>query len=362
MEQKGSFIGFTFGNVHSSKLGILRACDSSRYEMQLTSPIQDVLVNLETIDGQYYYGSKYTSRELTIPFAFYGMTDFQLSRLKQILNDKKIHPLILDEDPYKVWSAKLTGTAISKHTCFENNKTRFYCGEGSFTFIAYYPFARSRYQYLEEYVDIKVPEWIEEGSILLGDDGTNAIYPAILQYNFDENEDTASLISFETDFQLWLEEMELLIDTDKDLFGINSAIQFFKEPGIYNNFEEWRETSKIPSNKDYGQYNGMAYKLYNAGDIRMPFKAFFPSNIGSVYMNCDGKSISLSGVTPKKGDSYIVIDGWSQTIYGCDANYNKTKNTYNEKITGGTFFDLPLGEIELVTNMAAKLEYNYLYL
>jgi hypothetical protein len=91
-----------------------------------------------------------------------------------LFNDKKIHPLILDEEPYKVWSAKLTGTAIMKHICFESETHRFYCGEGTFTFTAFYPFARSRYQYLEDYTKENIREWID-ASDFAGEETTKII-------------------------------------------------------------------------------------------------------------------------------------------------------------------------------------------
>jgi hypothetical protein len=105
-----------------------------------------------------------------------------LDLLKRTFNDKKIHSLILDEEPYKVWSARLTGSSVMSHLCFEDPSERFYCGEGDFTFTAYYPFARSRYQYIEDYTIENIQEWIEEGSILMDEFGGEAIYPAILSY------------------------------------------------------------------------------------------------------------------------------------------------------------------------------------
>jgi phage-related protein len=69
--------------------------------------------------------------------------------MAQLWNDKKIHSLIFDEEPYKVYSAKVTGMITIKHICFEQEKNasleRVYRGEGSITFSCYFPFARSRF-------------------------------------------------------------------------------------------------------------------------------------------------------------------------------------------------------------------------
>jgi phage-related protein len=65
-----------------------------------------------------------------------------------VFDGKGIHDLIFDEDPDKIWSAKVTGTASIKYICFEDASledsfNRIYKGEGSITFTCYFPFARS---------------------------------------------------------------------------------------------------------------------------------------------------------------------------------------------------------------------------
>jgi hypothetical protein len=70
----------------------------------------------------------------------------------------------------------------------------------------------------------------------------------------------------------------------------------------------------------------------------------------------------LNAVAAKAGDSYIIIDGLTHTIRGCDNAYKLTQNLYNEKITDGDFFMLPIGEIKLESNVEGHLEFKYLYL
>jgi hypothetical protein len=55
-----------------------------------------------------------------------------LARIKKVFGDKKIHELIFDETPYKVYRAKVSGTASIKHIPFAEGETnRVYKGEGS---------------------------------------------------------------------------------------------------------------------------------------------------------------------------------------------------------------------------------------
>ena len=363
MEQKGSFIGFTFGNRHSSKLGIFRTSQSNRYTIDLTPQTFDTVTDLKTADGSYFWSSKYTKREIPISFAFYGLTEEQIQQLKRVFNDKKIHPLILDEEPYKVWSAKLTGTAICKHICFEQNGQRFYCGEGTFQFVAFYPFARSRYQYIEDYTIENIREWIDRNSLLVSEFEEGIIYPAILSYAFDENENAGSIAMIEAGFEEWLEETELLIESDLNMINVNSCIEFFVDNGPYHNFDEWRAASQIPSNTRYGNYLVGQYLLYNAGDVDMPFKLYLPISGLTFPLNikCGDKKIQIKRFAPCVGDVYLLYDGFTHTLRGCDENYKITKNLYNKHIISGDFFELPTGEVALKCP-EGLLEYNYLYL
>jgi phage-related protein len=172
MEQKGSFIGFTFDGIHSSQLGIFRTSNSDRYQIDLTPKMADITTDLQTATGLYYWGTSYGGREFSISYAFFGMTEKQLGQIKEIFGGKKIAPLIFDEEPYKVWSAKVTGSVTAKHVCFSSKGARFYAGTGELQFTTYHPYAQSREEYLERYTEDYIPEWREANSILSNKDNT----------------------------------------------------------------------------------------------------------------------------------------------------------------------------------------------
>jgi phage-related protein len=107
-----------------------------------------------------YYGQKYTQRKINIEFSFYEISETQLQHITKLFNDSGIGELIFDEAPHKVYSAKVNGKVTLKHLCFEKaNGERIYNGEGSVDFICYFPFARSRFPYLEDYTVSTIPEW-----------------------------------------------------------------------------------------------------------------------------------------------------------------------------------------------------------
>ena len=138
------YIGFTYGDKHSSQLGIVRVSDGSRFNENLLPTIQDKTVQIPGGDGAYYFGSYYTQKQISISFAFDDLTEEEIAALRRHFGDKKIHDLIFDETPYKAYQAKVTGTATLKYLVFDEGQgnKRIYKGEGTIQFTCYSPFAR----------------------------------------------------------------------------------------------------------------------------------------------------------------------------------------------------------------------------
>ena len=142
----GDFIGFTFGGVHSSTLGIIRTSDGSRYNMDLLPTLQDKTVQVPGRDGVYYFGSYYTQKSFNIPIAFDSLTEEQLQKLKKIFGSKVLQKLSFDERPEVFYWVKSAGTPNLKFICFGEKdgskgiKERIYKGEGLLSFIAYDPY------------------------------------------------------------------------------------------------------------------------------------------------------------------------------------------------------------------------------
>lgn len=168
------YVGFIFNGKHSSDLGIVRTSNGSRFDENLLPTIQDKTVQVPGGDGTYFFGSYYTQKQFTIPFAFDSLTEEKFKELKNWLGDKKIHDLIFDEAPYKIYKAKVTGSATIKHIPFGEGETnRLYKGEGSIQFTCYQPYARSRFKTLEEYESEgykNVSEWSAASGILSAED------------------------------------------------------------------------------------------------------------------------------------------------------------------------------------------------
>ena len=173
---RGDYMGFTYNNVHSSDLGIVRVSDGSRFNENLLPTMQDKTVPVPGGDGSYFFGSYYTQRQFNISFAFDDLTEEQLARIRSHFGDKQIYDLIFDEAPYKVYSAKVTGTATLKYIPFAEGATgRLYKGEGTIQFTCFYPFARCNFKTLEECQEYdNWEEWILASRIAFYDEEKKA--------------------------------------------------------------------------------------------------------------------------------------------------------------------------------------------
>ena len=142
---RGDFIGFSFGGVHSSELGIIRTSDGSRYNENLLPTIQDKTVQIPGGDGMYYFGSHYTQKQINISIAYDNLTEKQLNLIKKTFSSKTLKRLVFDEHSDRYYIAKCTGTPTLKYICFDENNSqgRIYKGEGTLNFICYDPFAYS---------------------------------------------------------------------------------------------------------------------------------------------------------------------------------------------------------------------------
>ena len=333
------YIGFIFNGKHSSEFGIVRTSDGSRFNENLLPTIQDKTVQVPGGDGTYFFGSYYTQRQFTVPFAFDSMTEKQFNNLKNWLGDKKPHDLIFDEAPYKVYKAKITGSATIKYIPFGEGETnRLYKGEGSIQFTCYQPYARSRFKKI-----IEIYKKDEKGNFVV-----------------DENEN------------MILDHYEIPSDSLTEKYG------------NYFNINEWKSASGILTaykydNKDLikGSSSYSIINLYNPGCIDSHFKLKIISTEGTIAAGSiaiDNNKLSWKEFKLKGKDTYVVINTKINLIEGYNDENNKTGEIYNEYIESGTFFKIPTGtddsfQMELIgvplqydASTKKSIEYDYYYL
>ena len=373
--KRGSFLGFTYNNIHSSTLGITRVSSSNRYDDGLLPTLKEVTSDIVGAPGKNYFGTTYTKREISVSFVFDGLTDQQLRDMYVLWNGKQIHDLIFDERPYKIYSAKITGNSAIKHLAFDDGKNKIYRGEGTVKFTCFFPFARSRYNWQEEYTIDNIPEWYDEDAET---PPTGLEEQGNLYYDFDiEQEAIGAAQGVENQF-VWVAPQSLLnpvTDTDEDSTENQSIILLHYTESQYMNYWDWIESSNIPSRFSYGVYDESNHqiKLYNAGDIEMPTQWWFKvPNMETTYaLSCGNSNLVLSNLKQNRIDSptgagadyYFMIDMPNFTVQGYDKYMRPTGRLYNHFITEGQFFGIPLGE--QIINCSQKpfdIKFNYLYL
>jgi predicted phage tail component-like protein len=137
------FLGFTFNGKHSYlDLGVLRTIND-RIQHSLSPEMNDITADNPGGDGTYYFGSRHKSRKFSVDFAFDHLNEQQMREWKRFCSNKELSDLIFDEEPYKVYTAKITGAPILKTIPFDENGERIYKGEGTLEFTCYWPYAHT---------------------------------------------------------------------------------------------------------------------------------------------------------------------------------------------------------------------------
>ena len=308
----GDFIGFSFAGVHCNELGITRVSEGDRYEETLHPEIKDITAEVPGMDGEYYFGSTYGNRDISVSIAFDSITEEQFRAIQKLFGQKHIGELIFDERPYKKYLAKIESPIELSYICFDEQtrtpstvgepglqwetvngerqrKTiypyiksatpqRIYKGEGKIDFICYYPFAKSVFK---------------------------------------------------------------VLPNDSDGWAVSSGILSAEE----------RSTNHID------EYNNGVINVYNAGDLPTGFRLYVPSSAAGQDLTLTYTAdvfttpivLKLKGFTLQQSDIGFLIDTNNELVIGVssfeiDQNqntiYTTSGNLYNAYVDSGYFFKL----------------------
>lgn len=147
---------------------------------------------------------------------------------------------------------------------------------------------------------------------------------------------------------------------------------------FYLNKNEWAEASGMARTKGILDGTGGTISVYNPGDVETDWQAFYTMTdagcaLGSITLDegTTTKSImSFSPINTRKStlDYYLRVNSRTNLIDGCDESGNPTGTLYNEFLTAGDFFKIPVGSYyfksyghssQSVT--CSEIKYNYLY-
>lgn len=360
---KGDFLGFSFDNIHSSDLNIIRVSNGDRYDENLYPDFEDNTLAMPGRDGEFYFGSNFKSKPISVKIAFDGITERNFRQIQKLFSTRKPCKLVFDERPYKVYTAKIAEPIQLEYICFdeskkiastepqpglriirdngweresiypyirESGKQRIYKGEGTIDFVCTYPFAKSQFKTLDEYTD----------------------YSNVLE---------------------WQDSSGILSATEYNNWGLDT-VQLSSDASGYN--------AEIP--------------VYNAGDIDAPFYLFIPyTNNGShsfgtiapdsgeyILIDMDNASLVLRPIESRKhliSENGIIINTNNHLIEGVvchsiEDGWTTTGEIYNNYIAGGDFGKIECNDFNLSTDRGrqkirlncanaagVQIAYNYLY-
>lgn len=124
MATKADFIGFEFAGKHSSDLGIVRTSDGDRFNESLTPEIRDITVEVPGMHGEYFFGSTYGDKTIEVQIAFDHLTEQQFREMRKLYGRRNVGELIFDERPYKKYLAKIESPIELSYICFDEPKRK----------------------------------------------------------------------------------------------------------------------------------------------------------------------------------------------------------------------------------------------
>ena len=339
----GDFLGFTFGGVHSSDLGITRVSGGDRYDEQLHPEIKDRTAEVPGLNGEYYFGSDFGPRQFDIDIAYDSLTEEQFRNLRQVFGTKDIKELIFDERPYKKYLAKLESPIELSYICFDEP-------------------IRKKFSELHNIGPVD-PESDIPGSILTElPDGVRVVERI-------PTEDGYEIVREKVD--PWVYDYEHTQTIYKGEGKISLVCHFPFAKSVYkallseNEESSWAISSGIFSETEYrnrliDSFDNNQFKVYNPGDIETGFRMYLPAAVVStstslIYLdqaNQTVASLHLKSMEMKGVDVGVLIDTNNGLIIGVseaplspnpiegDITYKTSGNLYNEAVESGQFFKI----------------------
>jgi hypothetical protein len=331
----GDFLGFTFGGVHSSDLGITRVSGGDRYEEELHPEIKDRTAEVPGLNGQYYFGSDFGEKTFDLEIAYDHLTEEQFRKLRQVFGTKEIKALIFDEHPYKTYMVKIGSPIELSYICFDEPKKVVGAQRDGIRRIT-----RTEEETVideetgEETTQTVIHRDIEQVTPYEILEGTERIY---------KGEGKISFIAY---FPFAKSTFEVLPQSGNK---------------YYEGSESWADFSGILSADEYNQSQINTYDsetsqmtIYNGGDLPVGFRLYIPAALLSNNISLKYKpdtinttaELNLESFTLKEGEEGILIDTTSELIVGVSevndtssgATYTTSGNLYNGHITSGYLF------------------------
>ena len=348
---ENDYLGFKFDGVHftifphpsetaANVIQLTRVSEGDRYTNNLLPIGQDATVDVPGGDGTYYFGTNFKQKTFDINFAFDNLSEANIRKIRQVFSKRNsLAPLIFDENPYKYWMVKCQGMPQLKTVCFVKNEQlgsvnlihatdlaaattsntwpdytqigeRVYKGEGTVSFIAYYPFARCGSNGTSKWLSGYSTTW-----------NSNKIFaPTLSQWS-----GTAGLASSQGTY---------------DTIVNNNTVTTYNPGDMEADF-------KVVMNRP--------------GTTVVNLLTFHHGSTDSIIYIQGGRALYDAMVA--NSDSYLSYNSRTELLEGCNASGVSTGHLYNRYIAPtSTLFKIDLGEGTLTGGSTIRsINYDYIY-
>lgn len=164
-----AYISFSYGGKHIEDFNLL-ATMGDRLSKNVYANFEDATSEYDTLDGQYYWGTHFTTNQLEFTLSTDGMTQEDLEAFKIWFCPGVERELILAEHPNRAILARISAPPSISMIPFEEpvqvqvngivyeTTTALYKGDISLSFIMDEPFWASILNYIPSYVDAETLE------------------------------------------------------------------------------------------------------------------------------------------------------------------------------------------------------------
>ena len=369
----GDFLGFTFitnGKAHKSQdLGITRVSDGDRYNEPLIPEIEDKTIEIPGLDGTYFYGSDFKTRNFSIKIAFDSMTEENFREMRQVFGYKHMGLLIFDEAPYKQYKVKIASPPELEYVCFDERKktASTHVEDGIRTIrnlsetvtVPALDGESTLYEHLLHEQPIQKPVATVDGEEI------EYTYNANTNKCIFEKEEESITVEITYDAKEKIYPYEVLETTERIYKG-EGTIEFiayypfatqthkFLDDFDQANVNEWSAASHLLQNKDtitgLDEIVGNQLIVYNAGDVPTGLMIWIPFGTGTESKE---EQREQSFIAEGQEDTYtFIVDDSPETItvFVDDIQLESEDYTYT---TG----NLSISNTKLSEGQTVKIQY-----
>lgn len=202
-----AYISFSYGGKYIEDFNLL-ATMGDRLSKNVYANFEDATSEYDTLDGQYFWGTHFTTNQLEFTLSTDGMSQTDLEKFKMWFKPGVERELILAEHPNRVIMARVATPPSISMIPFEQIEsirvngvlkdipTALYRGDITLSFVMDEPYWHGRLFYMPKYLDLNTFDGQENSEAITDEnDPSTTLVPAKTESMVDtiENKDTLKM-------------------------------------------------------------------------------------------------------------------------------------------------------------------------